>query len=258
MRKILLSLLVLVLLPCLLAPALAETAQVNELTGYEAVIDDPAGLLSGSEVSGVFEAMLPVTDYANAGFLTCAASGFDSSTAKDKAEKWGDARFGRSSAYTVFIIDMKTRRIAIYSSRSVYGLLTTAKANTITDNVYKLASRADYAGCAREAFSQMARVMQGQAIAQPMKYLSNALLALILSVLLNFSWLRARAKKLKPKRAVVLAVTGMAAVAAAYKAERFIRQTKVYHSSSSGGGGGGRGGGGGGGGHSGGGGGHRF
>ena len=33
MRKILLSLLVRVLLPCLLAPALAETAQVNELTG---------------------------------------------------------------------------------------------------------------------------------------------------------------------------------------------------------------------------------
>ena len=55
-----------------------------------------------------------------------------------------------------------------------------------------------------------------------------------------------------------LAVSGMAAVAAACKAERFIRQTKVYHSSSSGGGGGGRGGGGGGGGHSGGGGGHRF
>ena len=90
MRKILLSLLVLVLLPCLLAPALAETAQVNELTGYEAVIDDPAVLLSGSEVSVVFESMLPVTDYANAGFLTYAASGFDSSTAKDKAEKWGD------------------------------------------------------------------------------------------------------------------------------------------------------------------------
>ena len=98
MRKILLALLVLILLPCLLAPALAETAQVNELTGYEAVIDDPAGLLSGSEVSGVLESMIPVTDYANAGFVTYAAAGSDSSTAKTKAEKWGDARFGRGSA----------------------------------------------------------------------------------------------------------------------------------------------------------------
>ena len=98
MRKILLALLVLVLLPCLLAPALAETAQVNELTGYEAVIDDPAGLLDSSEVSGVLESMIPVTDYANAGFVTYAAGGSDSSTAKTKAEKWGDARFGRSSA----------------------------------------------------------------------------------------------------------------------------------------------------------------
>ena len=254
MRKILLSLLVLVLLPCLLAPALAETAQVNELTGYEAVIDDPAGLLSGSEVSGVFESMLPVTDYANAGFLTCAASGFDSSTAKDKAEKWGDARFGRSSAYTVFIIDMKTRRIAIYSSRSVYGLLTTAKANTITDNVYKLASRADYAGCAREAFSQMARVMQGQAIAQPMKYASNIFLAVICAILITYMFIAGRMRT--EQATTIQTLTKAAGIGVATAVTGHVLKKVVHHQSSSGGrggfggGGGGFGGGGGGGGGS--------
>ena len=152
----------------------------------------------------------------------------------------------------------RKREIRIHSDGKVYRTITNAKANTITDNIYRYATREEYYLCAEHAFEEILSVLKGQRIAQPMKYLSNALLALILSVLLNFSWLKARAKKLKPKRAVVLAVSGMAAVAAACKAERFIRQTKVYHSSSSGGGGGGRGGGGGGGGHSGGGGGHWF
>ena len=248
MRKILLSLLVLVLLPCLLAPALAETAQVNELTGYEAVIDDPAGLLSGSEVSGVFEAMLPVTDYANAGFLTCAASGFDSSTAKDKAEKWGDARFGRSSAYTVFIIDMKTRRIAIYSSRSVYGLLTTAKANTITDNVYTYATRGEYAECAKEAFREILQVMEGQTINESMKIISNVFLALICAILVTYMLIVGRMRNEQETTMQTMTKVVGAGAATAVTAHTLRRVVHHEHSSGGGHGGGGFGGGGGGGG----------
>jgi len=244
MRKILLALFVLVLLPSLLAPALAETAQVNELTGYEAVIDDPAGLLDGSEVSGVLESMLPVTDYANAGFVTYAVGGSDSSTAKTKAEKWGDARFGRGSAYTVFMIDMKTRRIAIYSSKSVYGLLTTARANTITDNVYKQASRGDYAACAKEAFTQIARVMQGQAIAQPMKYASNIFLAIICSILITYMFVAGRMRS--EQATTIQTLTKAAGIGAATAVTGHVLKKVVHHQSSSGGRGGFHGGGGGG------------
>ena len=254
MRKILLALLVLVLLPCLLAPALAETAQVNELTGYEAVIDDPAGLLDSSEVSGVLESMIPVTDYANVGFVTYAAGGSDSSTAKTKAEKWGDARFGRSSAYTVFMIDMKTRRLAIYSSKSVYSLLTTAKANTITDNVYKLASKGDYAACAKKAFSQIARVMQGETISQTMKYVSNIFLAIICSILITYMFIAGRMRN--EQATTMQTLTKAAGIGVATAVTGHVLKKVVHHQSSSGGrggfggGGGGFGGGGGGGGGS--------
>ena len=245
MRKILLSLLVLVLLPSLLAPALAETLTGrNELTGYEAVIDDPAGLLARGEAGEVLDSMTPVTDYANVGFVTYGAAGSDSSTAKTKAEKWGDARFGRGSAYTVFMIDMKTRRIAIYSSQSVYSLLTTAKANTITDNVYKLASKGDYAGCAEEAFSQIALVMQRKAIAQPMKYASNIFLAVICSILITYMFVAGRMRS--EQATTIQTLTQAAGIGAATAVTGHVLKRVIHHQSSSGGGRGGFGGGGGG------------
>ena len=161
MRKPLFSLLILILLTALLSPVLAETARKNEETGFEAVIDDAAGLLSAGETGEVLDAMIPVTGYANTGFVTREAFGSDSSSVLGKAERWGDSRFGRGSAYTVFIIDMQTRRLGIYSSARVYSLLSTAKANTITDNVYEYARNGDYAACAKEAFREIALVMNG-------------------------------------------------------------------------------------------------
>ena len=226
----------------------------NPDTGYSVYLSDDEDLLTDGEERLLVRDMTPITEYGNVGFVS-GDSG--SQTARWYAESRYQSVFGTDSG-TMLVIDMDEREIRIHSDGKVYRTITNAKANTITDNIYRYATREEYYLCAEHAFEEILSVLKGQRIAQPMKYLSNALLALILSVLLNFSWLKARAKKLKPKRAVVLAVSGMAAVAAACKAERFIRQTKVYHSSSSGGGGGGRGGGGGGGGHSGGGGGHRF
>ena len=244
MRKLLLSLFALILLLSLLSPALAVTTQTNEETGFEAVIDDPAGLLDSSEVSGVLESMIPVTDYANVGFVTYAAGGSDSSTAKTKAEKWGDARFGRSSAYTVFMIDMKTRRLAIYSSKSVYSLLTTAKANTITDNVYKLASKGDYAACAKKAFSQIARVMQGETISQTMKYVSNIFLAIICSILITYMFIAGRMRN--EQATTMQTLTKAAGIGVATAVTGHVLKKVVHHQSSSGGRGGFHGGGGGG------------
>ena len=52
MRKLLLSLLLFILAVSLAAGALAESASLkNEETGFEAVIDDPAGLLTKDEMA---------------------------------------------------------------------------------------------------------------------------------------------------------------------------------------------------------------
>ena len=234
---------------CLLpGPACAEAwRQVNSETGYSAVIEDPAGLLRSGEAAEVGAAMLPVTAYAHAAFLTCGTDG-DSATVLAKARRWGDSFFGASEPYTVFMIDMSTRRLGIYSSQSVYSLLNTARANTITDNVYQYATYGDYAACAKEAFREIAMVMAGEKIAEPMKLTSNVLLALICSILISYLVISARMKK---EQEIILpdvvkaAAAGLGTVVTAHTLKRV-----VHHESGSGGGhgGGGHGGGGGGGG----------
>lgn len=248
MRKLLLSLLVLILSALFLSPALAATETAvhqNVDTGFEAVIVDPAGLLDRNGITEVLESMIPVTDYANVGFLTYAANGSDATSVVEKAKKWGNSRFGYESPYTVFMIDMKTRRLGIWSSESADDLMTTAKANTVTDNVYRYASREDYAGCAKEAFREIAQVMSGNRISEHMKYISNIFLALICAILVTYMLVTGRMRN--EQATTIQTLTQAAGVGAATAVTGHVLKKVVHHQSSSGGGGRGFGGGGGGG-----------
>lgn len=89
------------------------------------------------------------------------------------------------------MIDMDNRNIWIHSNGAIYRTITKSYADTITDNVYTYASAQDYYGCASEAYTQMATLLAGRRIAQPMKYISNALLALIIALLINYFVVRA-------------------------------------------------------------------
>ena len=90
-----------------------------------------------------------------------------------------------------------------------------------------------------------------------MKYISNALLALILAALINYFIIRALSSGKKPSAGEILNASS-ASFAFRNPQKYLTNQTKVYSPPSGGGGGGRSGGGGGGGGRSGGGGGHRF
>lgn len=254
MKKILAFLLILLLLVPVLAAAETRT---NETTGFIAVLDDSGSLLDTAEYDGVWEAMMPVTEYCNVGFYTC--SGSDKTYVMDKAKAWANANF--KGTCTLFIIDMATRQLAVWSSTDVQKTLTQSKGYTITDNVYKYASRGDYAGCAESAFNQMYKVLKGVNVKGPMRVISNALLALLAAILLAYLFISARMEqevKVSMPDIITTTAAGAGAVIAAKKLTR-----KVKHSSSSGGGGfhGGGGGGGfsgGGGGFGGGGGSHGF
>ena len=230
----------------------------NPETGYMVVISDDADLLNDAEETLLVQDMIPVTDFGHAGF----ASGTSEDTlARWYAEQCYRDYFGTQSG-TMFVIDMDDREIRIHSDGEIYRVITNARASTITDNTYRYARNGQYYNCAARAFEQITAVLNGERIAQPMKYISNALLSLILAILLNYMLLRHRAKKYKPEKIAALEVDGNAAIIAGSMAETFIRQSRKYNppSRSGGGGSGGGGGfgGGGGGGHSGGGGGHSF
>ena len=258
MKKILAFLLLTVLLVPGLAGAETRT-QKNENTGYIAVIEDGANLLDAAEYDGVMAAMTQITEYCNAGFYTY--KGESREYVMTKAKAWANEVFKAypSGTCTLFIIDMATRQLAVWSSSDVEETLTQAKAYTITDNVYSYASRKEYARCAETAFNQIHRVLRGEKLSGPMKVISNVLLALLAALLLAYLIISARMEQ-EVKVSLPEIATATAGAGAVIAAKTLTR--KVRHTSSSGGGGGFHGGGGGfhggGGGFSGGGGSHGF
>ncbi|MDE6213089.1 MAG: TPM domain-containing protein [Lachnospiraceae bacterium] len=238
----------------------AEEAYINDETGYRVVLEDDAQLLSDEEETELIAQMKEITTYGNVALKTIDAN---DRSAEYYARQYYQSRFGTDSG-TLLLIDMDNRMLWIHSDGAVYRVITTAYANTITDNVYRYASSGDYGDCAMEAFVQIHTLLRGQKIAQPMKYISNGLLAVIIALILNYGLVNYYARLKKPERKTL-----MRSVENHFNYTRpqavFTHESKVYNpvSSGSGSSGSSRGGsggssGGGGGSRSGGGGGHSF
>lgn len=233
----------------------AEVLYTNESTGYQVHIEDDAGLLSVSEQQELALQMQGITAYGNVMFKTINEN---SGSTASYAQNFYCERFDNSSG-TMFLIDMDNRNIWIYNGGRISQIITNAYSDTITDNCYRYASRGDYYGCAQSAFTQIETLLKGQRIAQPMKYICNAFLAVILSLLFTLGLVRLISKNTVPGRNDMLQ-------AALHKfwlnnpQAIYTATTKVYDppSSDSDSGGGGSSSGGGGGGSSGSGGGHSF
>lgn len=229
----------------------------NQDTEYRVLIEDGAELLTEEERLELALEMQGITAYGSAAFVTVENNDF--STESFARDYYMD-RFGTDSG-TVFVIDMDNRNIWIHSDGAVYRVVTTAYANTVTDNVYRYASRGDYYECAKEAFGEIQALLDGQRIAQPMKYISNALLAMILALLANFGLVICFTRLRKPGGNAVLANIHRRFTYSEIRAVH-THQSEIYDPVSSGSDGGSSGGSGGGGssggGSSGGGGGHSF
>lgn len=232
----------------------------NDTTGYKVVIEDDADLITDEETLELVEDMWPVTQYGGAAFVT---TDYNTSTAAAYAQARYMEYFGNDSG-TLFLIDMDNRQLYIISSGAIYRTVTTAKADTITDNVYRMATRGEYYECAKNVFEQITSLLQGSAIAEPMKHICNAVLALIAAMLIFFVIVNRSAKAKAASGTDLIEGARTVSVQATQPRAVFINQTKRYspvvRSSGGGGGHGGgfSGGGGSGGGFSGGGGGHGF
>lgn len=233
----------------------AETLYRNAETGYRVLIEDDAALLSHEEITSLAETMEPITEYGNVAFKSISSNSMDTASF---AKNFYKNNFGTDSG-TIFVIDMDNRNIWIFSDGAVYRTITKSYANTVTDNVYRYASDARYFDCASEAFRQINTLLAGGRVMQPMKYISNALLAVIIALLLNFAWICYFSKLKTPTSREILRSLESHFTHGEPTAV-FTHETKIYdpvsdssRSSSSGGGGGGGGGrssSGGGGGHS--------
>lgn len=227
---------------------------VNPDTGWQVVVEDRADLLEPEQIQELSRIMEPVTAYGHAAFVTI----FQNTDSTEQfARSYYHDRFGADSG-TIFVIDINRRNVWIHSDGAVWQVITTANANTVADNVYRYASKGDYYQCGAEAFRQILALLEGKRIPRPMKYISNAFLALILALLANYGLVIWSARLHKPGEKALLASIDRKFAYRNLQASH-TSQTRTYDPASGGGGHhGGRGGGGGGGGRSGGGGGHRF
>ncbi|MBP8967697.1 MAG: TPM domain-containing protein [Lachnospiraceae bacterium] len=233
----------------------ADVDKVNPDTGYRLVIYDGAGLLTSSEIKDLASDMGPITNYGNVAFVTTDENNYGD------IMKYSDAIydevFGNHANGTMLIIDMEEREISVYSDGDIHSVITDAYEYDITDNIYRYASKEEYYNCASKGFEQIYAVLNGQKIARPMRYVCCALMALLLSFLINYMVVNHASK--------IQNTSGAEMLSGANKSLRYTPlaviktgETKTYSPQSSGSSGGGGSRGGGGGGHSGGGGHHGF
>ena len=228
----------------------AEPLFTNEDNGYDVYIEDDAELLMNYQEEKLLEIMKDITKYGGVALKTVDEN--PEYSTESLAKKFYREKFGTSSG-VVFVIDMDNRYLYIFSDGEIYKTITKSYAEIITDNVYEYASDKEYYECCEKAFSQMLALLEGRKIAQPMKYISNFLIATLLALIINYFIVMAVSKANKPSDEKLLQYMNHS-LQVSNLAVEFSHQTRVYspQESSSGGGGGGGGGGssGGGGGHS--------
>ena len=231
---------------------------INSETGNRLIIDDQADYFSSYEVSSLQSLMMEITEYCNVAVVT--TTDHNCRSTEDFAGTYFEGCFGAHTSGTIFVIDRHLNEIFLYSDGAARKTITDSKAYSITDNTYIYATRShnyDYYTCSYKTMEQVLTLMRGHRIAQPMKYICSALLAMIAALIVNYLILISLSRQKKANIGQILSGTYTNfqihnAVA------RFTHKTKTYSPQSSGGGGGGGGGRSGGGGHSGGGGGHRI
>ena len=236
-----------VLIICTFLPA------VSVLAANQLFVEDNADILTPDEEARLIRDYSAITEYMGAAFVTTDAASAGTSAF---AEDYAISHYGNSPA-VIFVIDMYDRELYIYSNGTALKTITRADARAITDNVYKSASRGDYYECADRTFSQILGKCRGERLARPVKHITNALIAVLCGILLNYYltvYSRIPDPEPRTKGDVNVSVTRqMASMPGISLALPIVLSSvKHYKNRSSGGSGGG------GGGHSGGGGGHGF
>ncbi|MBQ3284796.1 MAG: TPM domain-containing protein [Ruminococcus sp.] len=154
-----------------------DAQYTNPRTGYQALILDDSNLLTAEEESALVQKMIPITDYGHIVFWSTSEYTFDEiEQAKNKRYNL----YGNDSS-GIFAVNMKARKVTFQSDGAIYSMVSSSLARSITDNVSHYASTGDYYQCAAEAYDQILTVLQGNRIAEPMKYISFIVIGLMLS-----------------------------------------------------------------------------
>ena len=181
-----------------------ETQNANEYenqeTKYKLRIIDDAELFSDDEEVKLKDQMISLTSYGNIILVTLKEN---SMSTAGYAEYYYHKEYGTSSG-SIFVIDMDNRNVYIFSDGANYRTITKRKATSITDNVYTYATAEQYYKCASKVFEQMLTLLEGGKIAEPMRHISNFVLAITTAFFINFFIVLACSKVKKASNKEVL------------------------------------------------------
>lgn len=218
----------------------------EEAVYYEALILDYAGLLTDDEEYELYDYMEMLTEYGNVIFQSVELS--QDTDFETYCEDTYYSYYGNEPG-VIFQIDMGNRKLTLSASTDMEKLIGKER-DTIVDNVYRYATDGDYLGCALRCFEEIYEVVNDGEIAHTMKYIDNAILAIIISLILNFIIVFASNSKKKTTAGEIVAAMAIttAVSGVAITEGKLAKEYKPLSSgsSSSGGGGGFSGGGGGG------------
>ena len=165
---------------------------------YKIIVDDEADFLEEADELKLVGDMRPLSKYGTVVFWTSQGSITDSETkAKNYIKKNVSTDINFSSV--IFLIDMGTRQLEIFSCGKLRKTITISNSYSITNNVAWKATAKNYYGCASEAFSQMLALTKGNKVFVPMRYICSILLALAFALL--FAYINVRKFSVQPLEA---------------------------------------------------------
>ncbi len=230
MRKLFSLLTVLLCLACRSAAAEGKT-YTNPETGYRAVLQDDIDLLTEAEEEALAESMKKLTAHTNAVFWTT-REGRSQSEARKNAEKKHTSLIGYHVNGVLMMIDMNARYMFLDTEGWAQDVIPKSTAEIITNNVRSDLTAGRYSKASVQVFNQVLAKINGQKIAEPMRYLSAVSIGimggLLLVLFLTLST-RNRTNPVYSREAVaatVISTVSVAGIALAQQGEPSVR--RVY------------------------------
>ena len=163
----------------------ANSIEETQVNNYQIIIEDDANLLTENEEKELKYQMARLTEFGNVIFKTTNTT--INNTSLKYIQNYYYSKFGNNNG-VAFYIDMKGRQLCACATGGLDDKITNGKCDTIMDNVYKYATNGDYYTCAVKTYEQMERVLNGQKIAESMKYICNAILSIMISLFASYGF----------------------------------------------------------------------
>ena len=188
-RKILIGLIVFFIILVPFSQIKATRISIDEAkSGPKIIIEDDADLLTDSEEQQLVSQMMPLTEFGYVMFKTTNTVN-STGTSLRYIQNYYYSKLGNKSG-VAFYIDMNKRQVCACATGGLDKVITSSKCDTIMDNVYTYARKGNYYECAVKTFSQMNNLLNGEKIAESMKYICNGILAIMISLFASYGFIR--------------------------------------------------------------------